>query len=419
MKKKMLKKSFYGLTSLFVLSSAGYVGATIVSNNNNFLLNSNIETTSFKGSGSNLTYDIANCTIKISGLSWVYNGQPKTPKVDVRETDSLGTYIASEGRDYVLSYENNIEAGTATIIVTGKGKYKGSQRLTFQIAKATDNEITNFEVSNNRPSATSKYGVVKFKYCTDQNFTSNVLTEYPTTSGTYYVKAYVEDNSSYNGVESSSVLQITVSANPTIKDISTTTVTLDQANYVYNGNEIIPLTTVKDNTTTLSLNNDYKVSCQNNINAGTAKLTITGQGNYVGAKEINFTITKATTNEIIEFKIENNVPTAKATFGFVQYKYWKKDNVSNVLTNYPTESGVWQVQAYVDETSNYVGATSKEILSLEVKMQNNNGSLSHSNQIRKQQILIISIIVCVSVIVLLTISIIIIRYLKSTKNNKK
>ncbi len=417
MKKKMLKKSLYGLVSLFVLSSAGYAGVTILSNNNNYLLNSNIETTSFKGSGSNLTYDIANCTIKISGLSWVYNGQPKTPKVDVRETDSLGTYIASEGRDYVLSYENNIEAGTATIIVTGKGKYKGSQRLTFQIAKATDNEITNFEVSNNRPSATSKYGVVKFKYCTDQNFTSNVLTEYPTTSGTYYVKAYVEDNSSYNGVESSNALQITVSANPTIKDISATTVTLDQADYVYNGNEIQPLITVKDNTNTLVLNTDYKVSYQNNINVGTnAKLTITGQGSYVGAKEIAFTITKATNNEITEFKIENNIPVAKATFGYVQFKYWKKDNTSNVLTNYPTESGIWQVQAYVDETSNYVGATSKETLSFEVKIQNDtNGSLSNSDQIKKQQILIISIVVCVSVIVLLTISIIIAKYLKSTK----
>ena len=38
-----------------------------------------------------------------------------------------------EGTDYTLSYENNINAGDATLIVTGIGNYKGEIRKTFQI----------------------------------------------------------------------------------------------------------------------------------------------------------------------------------------------------------------------------------------------------------------------------------------------
>lgn len=35
--------------------------------------------------------------------------------------------------DYTLSYSNNIEAGTATVTVTGIGYYEGSKNATFTI----------------------------------------------------------------------------------------------------------------------------------------------------------------------------------------------------------------------------------------------------------------------------------------------
>ncbi|WP_417294787.1 S-layer homology domain-containing protein [Ellagibacter isourolithinifaciens] len=38
--------------------------------------------------------------------------------------------------DYDLSYEDNVEIGTATVIATGKGNYKGVRKSTFRIAKA-------------------------------------------------------------------------------------------------------------------------------------------------------------------------------------------------------------------------------------------------------------------------------------------
>ena len=38
-----------------------------------------------------------------------------------------------EGTDYTVSYSNNINAGTATVIITGKGSYSGEKILTFTI----------------------------------------------------------------------------------------------------------------------------------------------------------------------------------------------------------------------------------------------------------------------------------------------
>ena len=52
---------------------------------------------------------------------------------------------------------------------------------------------------------------------------------------------------------------------------------------------------VKDGTTQLVKDRDYTLSYNNNVNAGTASVTITGKGNYTGSKTVNFKIGKAMT----------------------------------------------------------------------------------------------------------------------------
>ncbi len=61
-----------------------------------------------------------------------YTGAAITPKVAVRANGRELT----EGVDYTLSYENNVKAGNASVIVTGKGNYAGTQRVTFVIQPA-------------------------------------------------------------------------------------------------------------------------------------------------------------------------------------------------------------------------------------------------------------------------------------------
>ena len=85
--------------------------------------------------------DIANCTIScVSKVT--YNGQAQKPTVKVTN----GTDTLVEGKDYTVAYSNNVEIGTATITVTGKGDYTGTATKTFRIisaSQATDvDEVT-------------------------------------------------------------------------------------------------------------------------------------------------------------------------------------------------------------------------------------------------------------------------------------
>ena len=61
-----------------------------------------------------------------------YDGTAKTPSVSV--SNATGTYALLEGYSYAVEYSNNINAGTATLTVTGKGNYKGTVTKTFTIA---------------------------------------------------------------------------------------------------------------------------------------------------------------------------------------------------------------------------------------------------------------------------------------------
>ncbi len=82
------------------------------------------------------------------------------------------------------------------------------------------------------------------------------------------------------------------SGNPTSpKDLSAATVTV--SDQIYNGSAHEPAPTVTLDGTTLVAGTDYTVSYGNNVNAGTATVTVTGTGCYEGATTGHFTIAKA------------------------------------------------------------------------------------------------------------------------------
>ena len=64
--------------------------------------------------------------------SATYSGSPIQPEPVVKD----GTVTLLEGTDFTYSYQNNTNAGTATVIVTGKGNYQGTVTKNFTINKA-------------------------------------------------------------------------------------------------------------------------------------------------------------------------------------------------------------------------------------------------------------------------------------------
>lgn len=71
----------------------------------------------------------------------VCTGSPLTPALAVKGSDGVALV---KDRDYTVTYENNVNAGTATVKIAGAGEYVGSLSTTFAIKSAP--------VSSNEPS---------------------------------------------------------------------------------------------------------------------------------------------------------------------------------------------------------------------------------------------------------------------------
>lgn len=74
--------------------------------------------------------------VKLSKASYTYDGKAKKPTVTVTAKVNGKTKTLKNKTNYTVSYKNNKAAGTATVVVTGKGNYTGSTTRTFTIKKA-------------------------------------------------------------------------------------------------------------------------------------------------------------------------------------------------------------------------------------------------------------------------------------------
>ena len=78
------------------------------------------------------------------------------------------------------------------------------------------------------------------------------------------------------------------------KTLTADMLTITGTSFTYNGLVQTPAVTVRDGSTSLVLNTDYEnVSYSNNVNAGTASVSVTGKGNYTGTANKDFTIGEA------------------------------------------------------------------------------------------------------------------------------
>ena len=99
--------------------------------------------------------------------------------------------------------------------------------------------------------------------------------------------------------------------------ISKASVTLSTSTYAYDGKAKKPGVTVKLNGKTLKNGTDYTVSYSNNTKVGTAKVTITGKGNYTGS------VSKT-------YSIKNNFK--KATISGISIKSYTGKNITQSFT---------------------------------------------------------------------------------------
>lgn len=106
---------------------------------------------------------IDQCTIKLSQSEYSFDGQEKRPSITV----TGGDIVLNENQDYTLSYNNNINAGNATVTVTGKGKYTGKKSFTYVIKKVeqkltTSISKTSLQIGEKIPITASAIGKISY-----------------------------------------------------------------------------------------------------------------------------------------------------------------------------------------------------------------------------------------------------------------
>ena len=280
------------------------------------------DTNSMQGSGLEgyYTYNGKNCTPVPTVTDGKTKDDGKTPADDAK-------YL-TKGTDYDVKYYNNLNAGTALVVVTGKGDYEGiSTFATFTINRAANtmsypNSNAAFEsnLSKNaivqnalvRPSFQTNevYGQMTYGLYSDAACTTPYTGDIATIDangnvfmqkkgGPIYVKASMDDTGNFEAASCSYELTITAGdVSKTISVVWTDGKADGEETWPFTGTAITPAFTITDNGNTLvgaqTNGTNYNYSFSNNVNVGnnTAVLTITGQGEYTGTKTFYFSITK-------------------------------------------------------------------------------------------------------------------------------
>lgn len=204
--------------------------------------------------------------------SKVYTGEEQTQNIYIKD----GDVKLVRDKDYTVEYQDNIEVGTAKIIIKGVDNYTGEKVLEFAIEKAVP-KYPKLEV------CTAIYGqtladvelmeeaVGKFYFEDDLN---REVGEVGINS--FYVTFKPADSKNYSEVEH---IKVKVKVEPL--DMSSAQV-LGVTDGYATGNEVKPEVSVKFQDELLVYGKDFSLGYANNVYPGQAAVVVKGIGNYTG-----------------------------------------------------------------------------------------------------------------------------------------
>lgn len=233
---------------------------------------------------------IATCTIE-PVADQVYTGSAIEPAVTVKAGDT----VLELGTDYTVTYENNVNTGVATIVVKGMGSYYGTITANFTI---TGTSIAAAQVSGVEdsyvfagapvvPSVTVTMGEGDAVKTLVEGVDYTVSVSGNAAAGTATLT--ISGMGAYDGAITKT-FQIAAGniASATASSIDVQT---------WTGNEVKPAFTLTmgegETAVTLTEYVDYLVTYANNVDEGTATITVEGIGNFAGSsKTIEFPISR-------------------------------------------------------------------------------------------------------------------------------
>lgn len=244
-------------------------------------------------------YDIENATITLASTSLTYNQAAQTPEVTVSITESSVTHPLTATTDFTVTYPTDAtNAGTKTVNVSGTGNFTGSRNVTYTInRKALTTDMVSLSPTTFVYDGSAKEPDVTVTDNGNNVDLSNFTIVYSNNINvgtTANVRVTGKETGNYSGYVDKT---FTITASEIdIEGDNTFTVELATSGqtFTYNGSAHTPAIVVKSGSTILTMDTHYSVTYSNNINAGTATITVQGTGNYRGTKTLNFTINPKT-----------------------------------------------------------------------------------------------------------------------------
>ena len=264
-------------------------------------------------------FDVPMDQVTISNVEdqYTYAGTSIQPTATLTYLD----HKLEQGKDYTISYEGNDKAGYGKVTFTGIHNFTGSISKNFKVIMPLNyvnvgdvNDTYTYTGYPITPSVTLSdhdSTVYSYYYQTDYDNNTNV--------GQASIKVTASDLS-YNNYSGSITKTFTIV--PQSLDSRMIYTSGVHSSYTYTGSAITPEPQVKYYNKKLIKDTDYTLTYSNNVNAGTATITLKGIGNFTGEKTITFTIKEAqnstthnNTNKIIKSTITppNKTDTSKTS----------------------------------------------------------------------------------------------------------
>ena len=212
-----------------------------------------------------------------------YTGNELTQTVTV----TVNGKTLTVGTDYTVSDLTGTEPGSYPVTVAGTGNYTGTVTKSFEIAKA---DISSAEITYDA----GPYGYTGKEWKPEVAVSFNVAA---LTADTDYTVSYE------NNINAGTAKIIITGIGDHFTGSTEKTFTINSAeisgctfapiaDVTYNTKAQTPAVTVANSGRILTAD-DYDVKYTDNINAGTATVTVTGKGNFTGTASKTFTINKA------------------------------------------------------------------------------------------------------------------------------
>lgn len=268
-----------------------------------------------------------------------YSGEEICPNIVLKNSKSDSNALSNE--DYIIVYQNNVDVGKATVVISGKNQlesFGNFKKITFEIVKKDINdaeisieEEVSYSAKALKPAITvidCNSGKVIPADCYTVSYSNNMNATSEMTDNKKYPTIKVTGKKNYRGIKTRTFeihpIELTNIDGTVVKELQITVPQIQDSKYGISEKNINPI--IKYNNKKLVKGTDYVVSFSRDENSKMQKANIQFQGNYIGETNVPFMIYEKNISEN-----EVNICMLQDSFEYTGQKIFPKVLATSVV----------------------------------------------------------------------------------------